>query len=888
MDNPLTFAEQIYFNSINYYTMKKHTPKSLFALLFVLTLCRVAAQEKTPLYLNPAYNREARVEDLLNRLTPEEKIGLMMNQSKPVSRLNIPKYDWWNEALHGVARAGTATVFPQAIAMAATFNDDLHLTTFSMISDEAWAKYHKAIASDKREIYYGLTFWTPNINIFRDPRWGRGMETYGEDPYLTTRLGLSAVKGLQGDDPEFLKAHACAKHYAVHSGPEWNRHSYNAKVTDKDLWETYLPAFGALVKEGNVQEVMCAYNRFEDAPCCGSGKLLINILRNKWKYKGLVVSDCWAIDDFFKPGHHATHKDSASASVAAVLSGTDLECGRSYESLIKALKSGQINQKDIDISVRRILKARFDLGMFDADDRVKWAGIPYSTVDCESHRRQALKVARESMTLLKNNNHTLPLSKKIKTIAVIGANADDSVMLWANYNGFPSSTTTILEGIRRKVPNARIIYDKGCDLVEKTVRTNLMNNFASNGKQGMSAVYFNNTKWEGSPVCQTEGIENINFTTSGGTQFAANVNLENFTARYTGLFTAPFTGKISFSIKADDGYSLTFNGKKVLEAPNYSAASKKQIYSLEMKKGEKLEVTLEYLQLLLNGDICFEVYSERPVEFNSLKEKLKEADVIVYAGGLSARLEGEEMPVSAEGFRGGDREKIELPAVQQELLRELRSTGKPVVFVLCTGSAIALEADEPNYDALLNAWYGGQAGGSAVADVLFGDYNPAGRLPVTFYKSTSQLPDFEDYNMENRTYRYFKQTPLYPFGFGLSYSGFVYSNAKLSKSEIKQGESIQLSVQLQNSGKYNGDEVVQVYVRALNRPNQPIKSLKAFRRIHTLAGKSQQVRFSLSADSFKTYNERTGEMEIMPGSYEILVGGSSLENKLLKTKLMIK
>jgi len=868
--------------------MKKNHLRNLLSLFVLALFCHATAQEKVLPYLNPSLSREKRVEDLLNRLTPEEKIGLMMNQSKEVSRLNIPKYDWWNEALHGVARSGTATVFPQAIAMAATFNDDMQLTTFSMISDEARAKYHKAISTGKREIYYGLTFWTPNINIFRDPRWGRGMETYGEDPYLTTRLGLSTVKGLQGDDPEFLKTHACAKHYAVHSGPEWNRHSYNAKVSDKDLWETYLPAFEALVKKGNVQEVMCAYNRFEDAPCCGSGRLLTDILRNKWGYKGMVVSDCWAIDDFFKPGHHATHKDSVSASVAAVLNGTDLECGRSYESLIKGVKSGLINLKDIDVAVRRILKARFDLGMFDADENVKWAGIPYSVVDCDSHKRQALKVARESMTLLKNNNHTLPLSKKIKTIAVIGANADDSVMLWANYNGFPSSTTTILEGIRRKVPNARIIYDKGCDLVEKTVRTNLMNNFASNGKQGMDAVYFNNTKWEGSPVCRTEGIENINFTTSGGTQFAANVNLVNFTARYTGLFTAPFTGKISFSIKADDGYRLTFNGKKVLEAPNYSTASKKQIYSLEMKKGEKLEVTLEYLQLLLNGDICFEVYSERPVEFNSLKEKLKEADVIVYAGGLSARLEGEEMPVSAEGFRGGDREKIELPAVQQELLRELRSTGKPVVFVLCTGSAIALEADEPNYDALLNAWYGGQAGGSAVADVLFGDYNPAGRLPVTFYKSTSQLPDFEDYNMKNRTYRYMTGKPLYPFGFGLSYSGFIYSKAILSKSEIKKGDGVQLSVGLQNSGKYDGDEVVQVYVRALNRPNQPVKSLRAFRRINTLAGKSQKVVFNLNADSFKSYNEKNGKMEVVPGSYEILVGGSSVDSQLLKTKLIIR
>ncbi len=701
-------------------------------------------------FRNPGLSTEKRIDDLLGRLTLEGKVMQMMDKTPAIERLGIPVYNWWNEALHGVARTGLATVFPQAIALAATFDETAMFETFSVISDEARAKYHNYQKGKQFDRYKGLTFWTPNINIFRDPRWGRGMETYGEDPYLTAKMGVAAVKGLQGDDPRYFKSFACAKHFAVHSGPEPSRHSFNVSVSNRDLWQTYLPAFEALVKEGNVQQVMCAYNRFEDKPCCGSDKLLVDILRNSWGYKGIVVSDCGAIDDFYQKDkrtpRHETHPDAPTASADAVLNGTDVECGSSYKSLIDAVKKGLIKESQIDVSLRRLFKGRFDLGMFDPDEMVKWSKIPYSVVDCQAHRDKALQMARESMVLLKNNNNTLPLSKKIKTIAVVGPNANDSVMLWANYNGFPSKTTTILQGIKNKLPNSTIIYEKGC--------------------------------------------------------------------RHTG-----------------------------------------------------------------------EVYAD---SLNLAVSKLKNADVILFVGGISPRLEGEEMRVAIEGFKGGDRTNIEIPTVQKEMVKALKATGKPVVYVLCTGSALALNWEEKNVDAILNAWYGGEAAGTAVADILFGDYNPAGRLPVTFYKSADQLPAFEDYSMKGRTYRYMTEKPLYPFGYGLSYTTFAYKSAGLSKSVICKTDSVKLSIDLQNSGKRDGDEVVQVYLRNPNDPNGPLKALKSFKRVSLKAGESKKVSFGLDAVAFNSFNDQTQKFEILPGKYELLYGGSSDDQSLKKIDIEIQ
>jgi len=729
--------------------MKKPILISVFALLTIIYATGQPQTQNFP-FRDTGLSMDKRVDYLISRLTLEDKVMQMMDKTPAIERLGIPVYNWWNEALHGVARTGLATVFPQAIALAATFDEAAMFETFTVISDEARAKYHDYQINKKFDRYKGLTFWTPNINIFRDPRWGRGMETYGEDPFLTARMGVAAVKGLQGDDPKYFKSFACAKHFAVHSGPESNRHSFNVSVSERDLWQTYLPAFEALVKEGNVQQVMCAYNRFEDKPCCGSDVLLVNILRNSWGYKGIVVSDCGAIDDFYKKDsrtpRHDTHPDAPTASADAVLNGTDVECGSSYRSLIDAVQKGLIKESQLDVSLRRLFKGRFELGMFDPDDMVKWSKIPYSVVDCQANKEKALKMARGSMVLLKNKNNTLPLSKKIKTIAVVGPNANDSVMLWANYNGFPSKTTTILQGIKNKMPNSTIIYEKGC--------------------------------------------------------------------KHTG------------------------------------------------------EVHADSLNLAVS--------------------KVKDADVILFVGGISPRLEGEEMRVTIEGFKGGDRTNIELPTIQKEMIKALKATGKPVIYVVCTGSALALNWEESNVDAILNAWYGGQAAGTAVADILFGDYNPAGRLPVTFYKSVGQLPEFEDYSMKGRTYRYMTQEPLYPFGYGLSYTRFNYKPARLAKTVIGKTESASLSVVVQNTGKRDGDEVVQVYLRNPNDPNGPLKALKGFKRISVKAGGSQKVDFVLSPEAFNSFNDNTKKFEILSGKYELLYGGSSDDKTLKKIGLEIQ
>ena len=858
------------------------------ALILLTSSCGNNKQDYP--FRNPDLPVEQRIQDLLGRLTPEEKVAQMMNQTPAIERLGIPPYDWWNEALHGVARAGNATVFPQAIALAATFNDEEVFRTFDMISDEARAKYHHYQKNKEYDRYKGLTFWTPNINIFRDPRWGRGMETYGEDPYLTTRMGLAVVKGLQGNDPKYFKTHACAKHYAVHSGPEWNRHEFDVSVTPRDLWTTYLPAFEALVKEGNVQEVMCAYNRYEGEPCCGSNKLLVDILRNGWGFQGIVTSDCGAIDDFWQKDErtprHETHPDAESASADAVLSGTDTECGGSYRSLVQAMKDGKIKEQDLDVSLTRLFRGRFELGMFDPDDRVAYSQIPYSVVSSPEHIAQALNMARQSMVLLKNSQNTLPLSKELKKIAVVGPNAADSTMLWANYNGFPTRTTTILEGIRQKVPGTEVIYELGCNHTADFVMTDLGNCISSDAGQGLKAEYYNNIDFSGAPV-YTGLAKELHYTTGGNTQFAPNVNLTNFSARFTGEFEAPQSGDIEFTLSGNDGFRLFIGDEKVAEVwGNEYGAGK--TYTLKAEQGKKYPVKIEYMQKLGSADLNFSVGVRTPVDCQATANKVKDADVIIFVGGISPRLEGEEMPVDAEGFKKGDRLNIEIPKVQQEMVKALEATGKPLVYVVCTGSALALNWEDAHVDAILNAWYGGQEGGTAVADILFGDYNPAGRLPVTFYKSASQLPDFEDYSMKGRTYRYFTQQPLYPFGYGLSYTSFRYGNARLSATEIEAGQPVTLTFDLSNTGKMDGDEVAQVYIKNPNDPEGPIKALQGFKRVHVKAGETQTVSIQLEPKAFWSFNDETQAMEIRPGKYQVLYGKSSADSDLNKVELRIK
>lgn len=688
-------------------------------------------EQPLPLYQNTTQPPEVRAADLVARLTLDEKISQMQHAAPAIDRLGIPEYNWWNECLHGVGRAGTATVFPQAIALAATWNTDLLAEVVTAIGDEGRAKHHEAARSGNRSQYYGLTFWTPNINIFRDPRWGRGQETYGEDPYLTARFGVTFVKYLQGDDPKYLKAAACAKHYAVHSGPENGRHYFNAVASPRDLWDTYLPAFEALVTEAKVEAVMGAYNRTNGEPCCASPTLLEEILRQRWGFQGHVVSDCWAIDDIFK--HHRVVETAEEAVALAVNAGCDLECGCAYGALVGAVEQGLIDEPTIDRAVTRLMTTRFRLGLFDPDEAVPYAAIPYSVNDSAEHAALALRTARESMVLLKNEAGFLPLPKTLKRVAVIGPNADDLHVLLGNYNGTPSNPVTPLAGIRAKLPDAEVVYARG------------------------SSVWGSHT----------------------------------------------------------EGYDEALRAAR-------------------------------------------------------------DAEVIIYAGGLSQAIEGEEgqhESVPDDEKSMGDRVDIVLPPLQQNLLEQLHQLGKPVVLVLINGGAVSIPWANTHLPAILEAWYPGQAAGTAIADVLFGDYNPGGRLPVTVYRSLDDLPGFHDYDMTNRTYRYFTGEPLYPFGYGLSYTDFAYRNLRLSRETLADGQALAVTVDVQNVGQRAGDEVAQLYLRHLNASiPAPRHSLQGFQRLALQPGETRRVTFTLESRQFSLVSA-AGERVLEPGEVQIFVGG---------------
>ncbi|GAB6009769.1 xylan 1,4-beta-xylosidase [Dysgonomonas reticulitermitis] len=833
-------------------------------------------------YKDKSLTFDQRVDDLLKRLTLEEKIALMQDASRPIERLGIKPYNWWNEALHGVARAGLATVFPQPIGMAATFDDQAVFSTFTAISDEARAKHHYYYSQGEYGRYQGLTMWTPTINIFRDPRWGRGIETYGEDPYLTARMGIAAVNGLQGPaDEKYDKLHACAKHFAVHSGPEWNRHSFDAKnIKLRDLWETYLPAFEALVKEGNVKEIMCAYNRFEGDPCCGSNQLLMQILRKKWGFKGIVVADCGAIHDFYGENAHLTHPDAATASATAVLSGTDLDCGSSYKALAESVKKKYIKEEDIDVSVGRLLKARFELGEMDDNSDVSWTKIPYLVVASEEHNKQALNMARKSMTLLLNKNNILPLNKKGLTIAVMGPNANDSVMQWGNYNGTPARTITILEGIRSVLsPNDKLIYEQGCSLVETTLMKSAFNQCNSEDGQGFRAKYWNNMDRSGSPSVITQITTPFNFCTMGATVFASGVNLTDFTATYNTVFVPEKSGELVFDFYVNGILNLSIDDKQV-KGTKANHGSRKMEHSIKVEAGKSYKIQVDFDYNRGDAQLNFDFGYKEEINIEKSIAQVKNADIVVFVGGISPALEGEEMGVNLPGFKKGDRTDIELPAVQREFIRALHDAGKRVIFVNCSGSPIGLEPEVENCEAILQAWYPGQSGGKAVADVLFGDCNPAGRLPVTFYKNMSQLPDFEDYNMQGRTYRYMKEEPLFPFGYGLSYTTFRYGNPLVSKNKVKAGETVTLNIPVTNTGKLDGEEVIQVYLKKKNDAEGPVKTLRAFKRILIPAGKTENISFDLGMKQFEWWNEASQSIDVSAGDFEILVGNSSKEEDL--------
>lgn len=851
--------------------------------------CQLGFQPQPLLpYQNPKLSSEARARDLVKRLTLKEKVGLMKDVSDAVPRLGIKKFNWWSEALHGYANQGPVTVFPEPIAMAASFDDQMVFHVFDAVSDEARAKNNDYNKKGESERFHDLSVWTPNVNIFRDPRWGRGQETYGEDPYLTSRMGVSVVKGLQGPaDSKYRKLLACAKHYAVHSGPEWSRHQMNiTDVSAKDLWDTYLPAFKSLVTEADVREVMCAYQRLDDEPCCGNSRLLGQILRDDWKFKYLVVSDCGAITDFYT-SHHSS-SDATHASAKAVLSGTDVECaGYAFDQIPKAVAQGLVKESDINTSVVRLLTQRFELGEMDKAELVPWTKIPLSVVNSPKHQQLALDMAHEAITLLQNKNNILPLSKSLPKIAVIGPNANDSQMLWGNYNGTPEKTVNILEGMKSKIPADRIIYDRACDLTDDKVTETGIAESSFDGKAGVKATYWNNRTMTGTPIATDQLTGPVALTTMGAHQFAQGVPTENFSAKYETVYKPTFTGDIVFKLEATGASEIRVNGKSVLRNGSWRALQSRANYQVEAGKAYNIEISYRQLNNW-SASLGFNYGREFPISFDQILNKVKDADVVVFVGGISPKLEGEEMPVQLPGFKGGDRTDIELPAVQRECMAALKKAGKKVVFVNCSGSAIAMVPETNNCDAIVQAWYPGEYGGQALADVLFGDYNPAGHLPVTFYKNLQQLPDFSDYHLKGRTYRFMTDKPLFPFGFGLSYTTFEVGKATLSKITINANEAIRFTVPVTNTGKRDGTEVLQLYVRKANDPDGPVKTLRAFKRLPIAAGKNEIASLTLEPKTFEFYNDNSYRVQVSPGEYELFYGTSSADNDLKSVKITIK
>jgi beta-glucosidase len=835
-----------------------------FLLLFPLAFL-LAAQEP---YRDTHLSVEARVNDLVARMTLEEKASQLLSDSPAIDRLHIPAYNWWNECLHGVARAGRATVFPETIGMAATWDTRLLFRVSTAISDEARAKHEEFVRRGKRGIYEGLTFWTPNINLFRDPRWGRGMETYGEDPLLTGKMAVAFIRGLQGDDPKYLKTVATAKHYAVHSGPESTRHTANVVVDEQDLRDSYLPQFEMAIREGGAQSVMCAYNSVDGKPACANPHLLQDILREEWKFPGYVVSDCGAIGDIYQ-GHRAAA--SADQGVAmAIHAGTDLDCGLEYTHAVNAVKLGFLKESEIDTAVKRLFTARFRLGMFDPPEQVKWAQIPYSVNESKEHADLAVETARESIVLLKNQRNVLPLSRSLKTLAVIGPNADDAEVMLGNYNGQPSHPVTPLAGIHEKLgAGTHIIYARGTDIApgmpsfEAVPNSALFTSDSPDKQHGLKAEYFSTSNFNGRAYLGrafvsiemrkaavipkdpkplfTRTDPNVDFDWRDGAP-RHDLDDDNFGVRWTGFLAPAVSGKYELGATGLNSYELSFNGKMIAHRDNVHERGY-EWQTVDLEAGKLYPIQLNFHEV--SGDADIRLVWEPP--HADYREQAigaaRASDAIVLFLGLSPRLEGEEMKIAVDGFAGGDRVKLGIPQVQQDLLESISALGKPVILVLLNGSALSINWARDHVPGIVELWYPGQAGGTALADVLFGDYNPGGRLPLTFYRSEDQLPAFDDYHMKGRTYRYFQGEPLFPFGYGLSYTTFTYTNLTTSSAS----GDVAVSVEVKNTGNRDGDEVVQVYSKQLQAgPDAPIRSLAAFDRVHLKAGERKTVHLTVS------------------------------------------
>jgi len=852
--------------------------RQLLTLSTVLLLGLGGAYAQNYPYQNPNLSAQERAKDLCSRLTLEEKAMLMLDESPAIPRLGIKKFFWWSEALHGAANMDHVTVFPEPVGMASSFNPDLLYKVFDVASTEFRAQYNdRMLNGGEDQKFHSLSVWTPNVNIFRDPRWGRGQETYGEDPYLTSVMGVQVVRGLQGpEDSKYRKLWACAKHYAVHSGPEWSRHTANlTDVSARDFWETYMPAFKTLVTDAKVREVMCAYQRLDDEPCCGNTRLLQKILREDWGFKYLVVSDCGAVSDFWE--NHKTSSDVTHAAYQGVISGTDVECGFNYvyKSVPDAVKQGLLTEAEVDKHVIRLLEGRFDLGEMDDPSLVEWSKIPASKLSCKEHRDLALQMARQCVVLLQNNGNVLPLKKNAEKIAVIGPNADNTPMMWGNYNGMPNTTVNILEGIRAKQKN--IVYYPGCDLTyDKVYDNRIATECTADGKKGMKGTFWNNIEYSGTPVTTEFYTNPVKVTTAGMHVFAPNVKIEDFSAKYTTVFAPKNPGEYVLNVEGCGHFEVYVNGEQKQKVHSWRTTPTTTVINAESGKKYEIEIRFHHVKTW-NANLKIEIAKESPINYQEIIAKLKGVNKVIFVGGISPQLEGEEMPVNAEGFKGGDRTNIELPKVQRDFLKALKDAGKTVIYVNCSGSAIALEPETKTCDAILQAWYLGQEGGTALAEVLFGDINPAGKLPVTFYKNSNQLPDFEDYSMKGRTYRYFNDA-LFPFGFGMSYTKFEIGNGKVSKS----GKNMVVSVPVKNAGKMAGTEIVQVYIKDLQDADGPRISLRGFARVDLKPGEEKTVNITLTPQSFEFYDPSIYSTRIKPGDYEIYYGDSSRDKDLKK------
>lgn len=860
-----------------------------------------AAQDRP--WLDTSKSFEQRAALLVSRMTLEEKAAQMQNDAPAIERLGVPAYDWWNEALHGVARAGGATVFPQAIGMAASFDVPLMGEVATAISDEARAKHHRFAAEGQRGRYQGLTFWSPNINIFRDPRWGRGQETYGEDPYLTSRMGVAFVRGLQGDDasgkpldPTYRKLDATAKHFAVHSGPEADRHTFDARPSRSDLYDTYLPAFEALVKEGKVDAVMGAYNRVYGESASASRFLLRDLLRERWGFKGYVMSDCWAIADIWQ--HHKIVATPEEAAALGVRNGTELNCGATYAKFVPvAVRKGLVAEAEVDDAATRLFVARMRLGMFDPPEKVRWAGIPYSVNQSPAHDALARKMARESIVLLKNDG-VLPLSRDIRRLAVIGPTADDAMALLGNYYGTPADPVTVLRGIREALPRTEVVYARGADLVvgredpaaTPLIEPQFLRPGAGSPERGLRGEYFRNRDLSGTPaLVRTDaqvgfrwdrGSPTDNLMARGEVAGDQAMPDDGFSIRWSGQLLPPVSGRYRLEAAADDGMRLYLDGKRLLDHWDGAERLRADSVEVELEGGRAYDIRLEYYEH--ERDAGVRLAWARPgakPPFEEALDAARGADAVVFVGGLTGDVEGEEMKVDYPGFAGGDRTDIRLPAPQQKLLEAVHATGTPVVLVLTTGSALGIDWAKRNVPGIVVAWYPGQRGGNAVADVLFGDANPGGRLPVTFYSADERLPAFDDYAMAGRTYRYFGGEPLYPFGHGLSYTRFGYSGLSLDRARARAGDPVTATLTVHNEGEVAGDEVVQLYLRPPAGAGGGLrKALRGFQRVTLAPGEARELRFALMpAVDLRRYDEAAGRYLVDPGEYEVQAGASSAD-----------